>query len=139
VNLSAFSVRRPVLTAMVTLIAVLIGILSLSRLPVDLLPDIEYPYITVNVAYPNASPQAMEELVAKPIENAVATVQGVEEITASTAEGVANVQLKFAWGTTSASRPWTCVTRSTRNTRTRRRARSDRRSASSIPPMPPSC
>ncbi|WP_067564090.1 efflux RND transporter permease subunit [Halofilum ochraceum] len=98
-NLSAFSVRRPVLTAMVTLIAVVIGVMSLTRLPVDLLPDIEYPYITVNVAYPNASPQAMEELVAKPIENAVATVQGIEEITASTSEGVANVRLRFAWGT----------------------------------------
>ncbi|MEF8833410.1 MAG: efflux RND transporter permease subunit [Halofilum sp. (in: g-proteobacteria)] len=98
-NLPAFSVRRPVLTAMVTLIAVVIGLMSLSRLPVDLLPDIEYPYITVNVAWPNASPQAMEELVAKPIENAVATVQGVEEITASSSEGVANVRLRFAWGT----------------------------------------
>lgn len=98
-NLSAFSVRRPVLTAMVTLIAVVIGTMSLQRLAVDLLPEIEYPYITVNVVYPNASPQAMEELVAKPIENAVATVQGVEEITASTAEGVANVRLRFAWGT----------------------------------------
>ena len=98
-SLPAFSVRRPVLTAMVTLIAVLIGANSLVRLPVDLLPSIEYPFITVNVAYPNASPQAMEELVAKPIENAVATVQGIEEITASTAEGVANVRLRFAWGT----------------------------------------
>jgi HAE1 family hydrophobic/amphiphilic exporter-1 len=98
-SLPAFSVRRPVLTAMVTLIAVLIGFMALSRLAVDLLPDIEYPYITVSVTYPNASPQAMEELVAKPIENAVATVQGIEEITASTSEGVANVRLRFAWGT----------------------------------------
>ena len=98
-SLPAFSVRRPVLTSMVTLIAVLIGAMSLSRLPVDLLPDIEYPYVTVNVTYPNASPQAMEELVAKPIENAVATVPGVEQITASTAEGVANVRLRFDWGT----------------------------------------
>jgi len=98
-NLPAFSVKRPVMTAMITLIAVVIGTMSLQRLAVDLLPEIEYPYITVNVAYPNASPQAMEELVAKPIENAVATVQGIEEITASTAEGVANVRLRFAWGT----------------------------------------
>lgn len=98
-NLPAFSVRRPVLTGMVTLIAVVIGLMSLSRLPIDLLPEIEYPYVTVSVQYPNASPQAMEELVAKPIENAVATVQGVEEITASTSEGVANVRLRFAWGT----------------------------------------
>jgi HAE1 family hydrophobic/amphiphilic exporter-1 len=84
---------------MVTLIAVLIGAMALSRLAVDLLPEIEFPYVTVTVNYPNASPQAMEELVAKPIENAVATVQGIEAITATTAEGVATVRLKFAWGT----------------------------------------
>lgn len=98
-NLPAFSVRRPVLTGMVTLIAVVIGAMSLSRLPIDLLPDIEYPYITVNVVYPNAAPEAMEELVAKPVENAVATVQGVEEITSSSGEGVTNVRLRFDWGT----------------------------------------
>ncbi|MDX1607402.1 MAG: efflux RND transporter permease subunit, partial [Candidatus Competibacterales bacterium] len=98
-SLAAASVRRPVLTGMVTLIAVLLGTVSLSRLPIDLLPDIEYPYITVAVGYPNASPQAMEELVARPIEQAVAAVPGVEEITASTAEGTANVRLRFAWGT----------------------------------------
>ena len=98
-NLPRFSVARPVLTSMVTLIAVVLGSMALSRLPVDLLPDIEYPFVTVNVAYPNASPQAMEELVAKPIENAVATVQGIEEITSSMSEGVANVRLRFAWGT----------------------------------------
>ena len=98
-SLPGFSVRRPVLTGMVTLIAVLLGAMSLTRLPIDLLPDIEYPFITVSVSYPNASPEAMEELVAKPIENAVATVQGVEEITSSSGEGVANVRLKFDWGT----------------------------------------
>lgn len=98
-NLSAFSVRRPVLTGMVTLIVVLLGAMSLSRLPIDLLPDIEYPYITISAGYPNASPEAMEELVARPIEQAVAAVPGVEEITTSTGEGSANVRLRFAWGT----------------------------------------
>jgi pyruvate/2-oxoacid:ferredoxin oxidoreductase alpha subunit len=98
-NLPAFSVRRPVLTGMVTLIAVVMGLMALTRLPIDLLPDIEYPRISVRVSYPNASPQAMEELVVKPIENAVATVQGIEEITSSASEGTARVNLTFAWGT----------------------------------------
>ncbi len=44
-NLPAFSVRRPVLTGMVTLIAVVIGTMSLTRLPIDLLPEIEYPTV----------------------------------------------------------------------------------------------
>jgi len=99
VNLPAFSVRRPVLTVMVTLIATLLGAVSLTRLPIDLMPDIEYPYLTVSVTYANASPETMEELVARPVERAVATVPGLEEITSSSAEGVANVRLKFDWGT----------------------------------------
>jgi HAE1 family hydrophobic/amphiphilic exporter-1 len=99
VNLPAFSVRRPVLTVMVTLIAVLLGAVSLTRLPIDLMPDIAYPYLTVSVAYPNASPETMEELVARPVERAVATVPGLEEINSASAEGVTNVRLKFDWGT----------------------------------------
>lgn len=98
-NLPAFSVRRPVFTVMVTLIAVLLGAVSLSRLSVDLMPEVEYPFLTVAVNYPNASPEAMEELVARPIERAVATVPGLEEITSGSAEGVTNVQLRFDWGT----------------------------------------
>ena len=98
-NLPGFSVRRPVLTIMVALIAVTLGLVSLTRLPIDLLPDIEFPVLTVAVNYPNASPQEMEELVAQPIERTVAAVPGVEEITSSSAEGTTNVSLRFAWGT----------------------------------------
>ncbi len=98
-NLSAIAVRRAVFTSMVTLIAVLLGLVSLTRLPIDLLPEIEFPVLTVSVTYPNASPQVMEELVARPIEQAVAIVPGVEEITSSSSEGVTNVRMNFAWGT----------------------------------------
>ncbi len=98
-SLPGFSVRRPVLTAMVALIAVTLGLVALSRLPIDLLPDIEFPSLTVAVEYPNASPQEMEELVAQPIERTVAAVPGVEEITSSSSEGSTNVNLRFAWGT----------------------------------------
>jgi HAE1 family hydrophobic/amphiphilic exporter-1 len=98
-NLSAIAVRRAVFTSMVTLIAVLLGLVSMIRLPIDLLPEIEFPVLTVSVTYPNASPQVMEELVARPIEQAVAIVPGVEEITSSSSEGVTNVRMNFAWGT----------------------------------------
>ncbi len=98
-TLSAIAVRRAVFTSMVTLIAVLLGLVSLTRLPIDLLPEIEFPVLTVSVTYPNASPQVMEELVARPIEQAVAIVPGVEEITSSSSEGVTNVRMNFAWGT----------------------------------------
>jgi len=98
-NLPSACVRRPVLTVMVALIAVTLGLVALSRLPIDLLPGIEYPMLSVAADYPNASPQEMEELVAQPIERTVAAVPGVEEITSSSAEGTTNVNLRFAWGT----------------------------------------
>lgn len=98
-GIPAFAVRRPVFTLMVTLIVVSLGLVALSRLPIDLLPDVEYPSLRVAVEYPNASPQEMEELVAQPIERTVAAVPGVEEITSRSAEGNTSVSLRFAWGT----------------------------------------
>lgn len=98
-NLPALAVDRPVFTVMVTLIAVLLGLVALLRLPVDLLPDIETPALTVSVDYENAAPETMEELVARPVERAVASTPGLEEMISTSAEGVTNVILRFAWGT----------------------------------------
>ncbi|MBM4081039.1 MAG: efflux RND transporter permease subunit, partial [Planctomycetes bacterium] len=62
-NLAKFSVHRPIFTTMVALIVIILGGISLVRLPIDLLPDITYPTISVRTTYENASPQEMEELV----------------------------------------------------------------------------
>ena len=77
-NIPALTVRRPVLTIMVTLIVVTIGLMSLTRLPIDLLPDITYPTITVSTTYGNAAPEEIEQLITRPVEEAVAAVPGVE-------------------------------------------------------------
>lgn len=97
-NPASISVRRPVLTTMVALIAVLIGFVSLLRLPIDLLPDISFPTLTVSVSYENAGPEEMEELVGRPLERALAAVPGVEQIDTTTAEGSAQIRLRFGWG-----------------------------------------
>jgi HAE1 family hydrophobic/amphiphilic exporter-1 len=83
---------------MVALIAVLIGFVSMQRLPIDLLPEISFPTLTVSVSYGNAGPEEMEELVARPLERALAAVPGVEQIDTTTAEGTAQVRLRFSWG-----------------------------------------
>lgn len=98
-NLIAFCVRRPVFTIMVTLIAVLLGIESYRRLSLDLLPELDFPTITVSVAYENASPEEMETLVAEYVEEAVAGISGVKEITTTCAEGITNVRVTLNWGT----------------------------------------
>jgi hydrophobic/amphiphilic exporter-1 (mainly G- bacteria), HAE1 family len=98
-KLTSRSVARPVFTTMVVLIVVLLGVVSLSRLPIDLMPELQYPTLTVNTNYENASPEEMEELITRRIEEAVAAVPGVEEITSTSSEGVSSVRVAFNWGT----------------------------------------
>ena len=92
------AVKRPIFTSMVVLIIIILGSISLSRLPIDLMPDVSSPTISVSTSYSNANPLAMEELVTKIIEEAVSAVPGVEEISSQSSEGVSNVQVSFKWG-----------------------------------------
>ncbi|MCB5269551.1 MAG: efflux RND transporter permease subunit, partial [Candidatus Cloacimonadaceae bacterium] len=93
------AVARPVLTSMVALIVIILGAVALSRLPVDLMPDVTSPTINISTSYSKASPLTMEELVTRPIEEAVAAVPGVQEISSRSSEGNSSVQVRFAWGT----------------------------------------
>jgi len=98
-RVSRFSVHRPVLTIMCALIVIIVGSVSLFRLPVVLMPDITYPTLSVATDYEGASPEEIEELVTRPIEEAMAAVPGVEEISSSSVEGSSRVRVSFAWGT----------------------------------------
>jgi len=99
VNLPEISVRRPIFTTMVTLIIVIIGAVSLSRLQIDMLPDIEMPSLTIRTEYEGASPEVMERLVTQIVEEIVATVPGVEQIMSTSSEGNSSVRVSFVWGT----------------------------------------
>ena len=98
-KLPGFSVRRPIFTTMITFIVVILGGVSLSRLRIDLLPTVEMPSLTVRTAYEGASPEVMERLVTQIVEEILATVPGVEEMTSLSAEGTSTVRVNFAWGT----------------------------------------
>ncbi|MEX2212691.1 MAG: efflux RND transporter permease subunit [Phycisphaeraceae bacterium] len=98
-KIARFTVARPIFTVMVTLMILIIGLVSLSRLPIDLLPDVSSPTLTVATTYENASPEEMEEIITRPVEQAVSAVPGVQEIASSSSEGVSSVRLQFAWGT----------------------------------------
>lgn len=98
-NLARFTVGRPIATTMITMMVVLIGTVSLFRLPIDLLPEVSSPTLSVVTEYANASPEEMEELITRPVERAVAAVPGVESLTSISAEGQSNVRVTFAWGT----------------------------------------
>ena len=97
-NLAQASVRRPVFASMVTLIVVVLGTMALSRLQIDLLPSIELPTLTVRTQYEGADPVVMERLVTQIVEEIIATVPGVEEMTSQSYEGNSRVRVSFGWG-----------------------------------------
>ena len=93
------SIRRPVATTMTFLVVIVIGAVSFYYLPVDLLPEIEYPRVTVYTNYPNVGPEEMEQIITDPVANAVSSVPNVERMTSSSDEGGSRVSLEFAQGT----------------------------------------
>lgn len=98
-KLSRFSVHRPVFTIMAALIVIILGLVSLTRLSIDLMPDVTYPTLSISSSYENASPEEVEELITRPIEEAMSAVPGVEEVTSISAEGTSQVRVGFTWGT----------------------------------------
>ncbi|NVM20440.1 MAG: efflux RND transporter permease subunit [Desulfobacterales bacterium] len=98
-SISRFAVHRPVFTTMVMFIVAIIGGMSFIRLPIDLMPDITYPTVSIRTFYENASPEEIEELITRRIEQAMTAVPGVEQVTSFSKESVSDVRVTFAWGT----------------------------------------
>ena len=98
-SLPRISTSRPVAVAMLFLAITLLGGISFVRLPIDLLPDVSYPRLVVYTGYPDVAPAEVERLVTELVEAQAAAVQGVEDVTSVSREGVSLVTLQFAWGT----------------------------------------
>ena len=98
-SIPRLAIHRPVTMFMISFVIILLGAISLTKLPVDLMPDTEFPSITVRVGYAGVGPLEMEELVTRPIEQAVSAVAGLERVESTSSEGNANVRLNFVWGT----------------------------------------
>jgi len=96
-NLVDFSLRRRVTVAMVAIAVSLFGLVAFQRLPVNLLPDISYPSLTVETRYPGAAPAEVEALLTRPVEEAVGVVAGVERVTSVSRPGLSQVTLEFGW------------------------------------------
>lgn len=97
-NIARGSVNRPILTFIIFVIIITLGLVSLYRLSIDLMPEITYPTISLSTSYGSVGPEEMEELVTRPLEEAVAAVQGVEEITSTSTEGNSSIRVSFGWG-----------------------------------------
>lgn len=98
-RLPEFSVKRPVTVTMIILIIVVLGIISVMRLGIELMPDISYPVVSTIITYEGASPEDIENLITKPVEGAIASVKGIKKISSTSMEGAAAIMAEFSWGT----------------------------------------
>ncbi|NLB33881.1 MAG: efflux RND transporter permease subunit, partial [Tissierellia bacterium] len=97
--LAKFSVKKPVTITMMILIVIVLGVVSLSKLQIDLLPQMELPYVMVQTSYSGAGPEEVENLITKPMEQTVATVQNIDGIMSYSNEGSSMLLMQFAFGT----------------------------------------
>jgi len=98
-SLTSAAVRRPVSTIAATLALVLLGAVSLGRLPVALLPDVTLPILTIRTDLPGAAPTELSRFVAEPIEEAIAATPGLVELRSVARTGQLTTTARFAWGT----------------------------------------
>lgn len=97
-NLTRLAVERPVGVSMLVAALVILAVVSLQGLGLDLLPDLEFPYIAVVTVYPGADPESVEADVTVPIEEALATVAGLKRLTSQSSENISFVLAEFPWG-----------------------------------------
>ena len=94
-----FAIRRRVTIAMATVAITLLGAISLSRLKVNLLPDLSYPTVTIRTELPGAAPTEIENLISRPIEEAAGVVRNVRSVRSVSRSGQSDVIIEFTWGT----------------------------------------
>lgn len=97
--LSDFSVRRPVGILMLVMIIIVLGVVSLTQLAVDLLPEITYPMVAVMTQYEGVAPEEVEVQVTEPLEGVFSTIGGVKRVSSVSQAGLSTLMVEFGWGT----------------------------------------
>ena len=94
-TITELSIKRPTLVVVVFSALILLGLYSYTQLNYELLPKITPPVITIMTVYPGASPNEVETSVTKPIEDAISTIDQVDNVTSTSSEGVSFVVIQF--------------------------------------------
>ncbi len=89
------AIKRPIFIFMVFSSLIVLGVLGYNRLPVDLFPEIEFPTLIINVVYPGSNPSETENLIVKPVEDALSGISGIEKLTSTCVENVATISIEF--------------------------------------------
>ena len=93
------AVSRPVAVTVFSVVALMLGAVAVLKMPVELLPAVEYPRLTVETTYPLSSPYEVERLVTDPIEQSIAGVRGLRSYMSRSYGDRSRITLEFGWGT----------------------------------------
>ncbi|OQW46933.1 MAG: hypothetical protein A4S09_03230 [Proteobacteria bacterium SG_bin7] len=94
-DLAELSIKRPIFITCIVFLSIVAGLMALSRLGVDLFPDVTFPVVVVSTPYPGAGPEEIETLVSKPLEDQVSTISGLKRLTSTSQEGMSTVVAEF--------------------------------------------
>jgi HAE1 family hydrophobic/amphiphilic exporter-1 len=97
-KITEFSLRRPVMTLMIFLSFVVIGLISSRLLPLEFFPDLDAPFVSINIPYPNSTPEEVEREITRPVEEILATLSDVKRMVSDSSENSTNIFLEFDWG-----------------------------------------
>jgi len=98
-NLPEFSIRKPVSIIVAMLIFITIGVISILKLPLEMMPDTSFPGLMVQVPYPSSSPEEVERTITRPLEDALATINNLENLSSTSSASSAFIHMQFKGGT----------------------------------------
>ena len=98
-KITDISVKRPVTTVVIYLALIVLGVFSLGRLAIDLIPDISFPVVVIYSTYKGAAPEEVEQNLTRAIENTAASASNIENIRSTSSEGLSFVIVEYQWGT----------------------------------------
>ena len=98
-SIYASAVKKPVTTILIFVITMVMGLYSLTQLPIDLYPEIELPYLSIYTSYPGASAGDIETNITRPLENALSSVSGLKELTSRSSDNVSVIFMEFEYET----------------------------------------
>ena len=97
-NLPEFSVNKRVTVTMLTILTIIFGVITLSKMGLEMMPDMDNPIVSIVTIYPGASSEDIEKTLTKPLESALAGVKGIESINSKSSEDQSVISVKFKWG-----------------------------------------
>jgi HAE1 family hydrophobic/amphiphilic exporter-1 len=97
-NITKKSLDRPVTTLMIFICFIIIGIIASRLIPLEYFPDIDLPFVEIEIPYPGSTPEEIEQQITRPVEEVLAAISGVKRMISDSSENQCNIHLRFDWG-----------------------------------------